>query len=413
MQPTLPASTQALARYLLEAMGLGLLATAAVSGAACGGKVVVDVGAGSGGNGGGGGASSTGTGTAPFTCDLPAPTYGQTTVCIPGSPGQGCAAVGASGLADALLAELVQESCGQAGGQLASVLCGPDPTQQAACCYVVDGISYLCGGRPFVVDGAPRVAAATARGDWLGPAFPRDAGAGPGPGAPAGETRAALAEAWTRSALDEHASVASFARFVLELLAVGAPADLVYAAQRAMGDEIEHARLCFGLATAYAGHPVGPGALAPGDAGARGDLAAIAAAAVREGCVGETLAAFEAAAARADATDPAVRAALDVIARDEAEHAALAFRFVAWVMEGGDAAARAAVGEAFAAALGAPPALRPDHAGDAGALRAHGQLPTRERLALAARCLDEVVAPCAAALRRAAQPVAAPATAMI
>jgi hypothetical protein len=48
----------------------------------------------------------------------------------------------------------------------------------------------------------------------------------------------------------EHASVAAFARFTLDLLALGAPADLVQSAQQALGDEIAHAELCFGLAGA-------------------------------------------------------------------------------------------------------------------------------------------------------------------
>jgi hypothetical protein len=382
MHTTHPVSTQALARYLLQAMGLA--AAAVLPAAACGGNVIVDEGGGTTTT-----TTTTTTSTLPFPCNLPAPMYGQTTVCIAGSP-PSCPAIGTPGLYDALLTELINKGCG--GGQLASVLCGPDPSQTQNCCYVVDGVSYLCGGRPFVVDGAARVAAVAERDDWLHLQRVDEVDA---------ITRASLAEAWTRSALDEHASVASFARFVLELLAVGAPADLVSAAQRALGDEIEHARLCFGLASAYAGRTVGPGPLPFGDAAVRADLAAIAAAVVREGCVGETLAAFEAAAVRADATDPAVRAALDVIARDEAEHAALAFRFVAWAMESGDAPARAAVEEAFAASLLAPPSAPPERAGDARVLRAHGQLPANERRELAARCLAEVVAPCAAMLRHA------------
>ena len=65
------------------------------------------------------------------------------------------------------------------------------------------------------------------------------------------------------------------------------------------------------------------------------DLASIAARAVREGCINETLAAVQAAEQLARAEDPAVRAALAKIAEDEARHAALAWRTVAWALRAG------------------------------------------------------------------------------
>ncbi len=57
------------------------------------------------------------------------------------------------------------------------------------------------------------------------------------------EEREALADRWTRDATYEHASIASFARVTLDLLALGAPAALVSGAQRAGLDEVEHARI--------------------------------------------------------------------------------------------------------------------------------------------------------------------------
>src|SRR6185437_10815965 len=106
------------------------------------------------------------------------------------------------------------------------------------------------GGRPFLVEERARVAPAertTGMRGWGAPEVvaPRvdgldalDAGA-----------RASLAETWTVLALLEHASVASFARVSLQLLAVGAPGDLVGATHQAALDEIRHARLCFALAS--------------------------------------------------------------------------------------------------------------------------------------------------------------------
>ena len=81
----------------------------------------------------------------------------------------------------------------------------------------------------------------------------------PAPLSPA--SRRALARLWTESARGEHASVPAFCRLSLSLLALGAPARLVEAAHRAALEEIEHARLAFSLAGAYAGVPVGPGPL--------------------------------------------------------------------------------------------------------------------------------------------------------
>jgi hypothetical protein len=45
-------------------------------------------------------------------------------------------------------------------------------------------------------------------------------------------TRAALARAWAQDGVEEHASIAAFARFTVLLLSVGAPPDFVEAAQR-------------------------------------------------------------------------------------------------------------------------------------------------------------------------------------
>jgi len=53
---------------------------------------------------------------------------------------------------------------------------------------------------------------------------------------------------------------------------------------------------------------------------------------IREGCVGETVAAVEAGEAGASAADPVVRSILEAIASDEATHAELAWRTVRFVL---------------------------------------------------------------------------------
>jgi hypothetical protein len=57
---------------------------------------------------------------------------------------------------------------------------------------------------------------------------------------------------WMHNALDEHASVAAFSKFILELMAIGArPPHLLQWAHRTSLQEIDHARLCVMMATAY------------------------------------------------------------------------------------------------------------------------------------------------------------------
>jgi hypothetical protein len=270
------------------------------------------------------------------------------------------------------------------------VLCGPEVVD-GQCCYVARVIDEGCAGRPFVVAGERRSATACTRADWASELAPTMS--------LSDDARTCIGEAWRAAALAEHASIAAFARFVLDLLSLGAPADLVLAAQRALADEVVHARLAFGLASAYLGAPIGPGAIATdGSERARG-LADIVRDAIVEGCIGETLAAAEAEHARDACTDPAVRRVLATIARDEQRHAALAWRFVAWAL-GRDPSLRPVVADAFASVRGPQPRLAStDELRDA-ALRAHGIVPRAEASALAAEVLHAVIEPCARALLR-------------
>lgn len=263
------------------------------------------------------------------------------------------------------------------------------------CCYEVTYEACGAAGRPFLVEGRARVASrARGRSSWMESALPAPDLAGLSP-----DERALLAAAWTRDGLLEHASIASFGRFALELLAVGAPADLVARAHEAALDEVRHARLAFALASAYAGEPLGPGVFpfAGGNLAVSADLADVAARAVREGCIGETLASLVAAEQAARATDPAVREALAAIAEDEARHAELAWRAVAWALRSGDAAVARAVRAAFVEALAAGASFEVQ-VGGAGALEAHGRPETAVLRASMARALDEVVRPAAEAL---------------
>ncbi|WP_437830342.1 ferritin-like domain-containing protein [Sorangium sp. So ce1153] len=300
-----------------------------------------------------------------------------------------------------------------------------DATQRGgACCYevVAEETGPCAVGRPFMLEGHRRTAAPRpAEAGWLA----RGRSTGPGGMEPSlahltDEERETLAEGWLRSALEEHASVASFARFALDLMAHGAPSSLVEAAHIAALDEVGHARLGFSLASAYRGAPVGPAAFPmPPAIPVAADLVALARAAAEEGCVGETVAALLAAERRARAEDPAVRAALEAIADDEARHAELAWLTVAWAIGAGGEPVRRAVAGVFEAAAESlqrpPPAEAEAEAprGRAAALAAHGRLAGADLRALSRAAVAQVVLPCARSLGlwkpRAAAPAVAPA----
>lgn len=211
--------------------------------------------------------------------------------------------------------------------------------------------------------------------------------------------RLRIAEGWLDAGLDEHASIAAFSRFSLHLMAVDAPPELLAGAHQAALDEIAHAQMCFDIAGVYAGEPVGPGPLQlPDDLLGPRDLASIAAAAVAEGCVGETAAALEARTLARLAGPPAIRAALEQIAEEEQQHASLSWRFAGWALATGGPEVRAAMERAFADTADADPGAPPtDDPADA-ALLAHGLATPLLRHNTRLAALDEVIGPARAAL---------------
>ncbi len=225
--------------------------------------------------------------------------------------------------------DFYRENVGESGNDngssyMLAMDCGPETTRTDACCYVIAHSGTVQAGRPFGVGGRERVATIRRARVW----------------GTAGGSRPGLAAIWTARGLAEHASIASFARFTLALLSLGAPSDLVLAATRAQGDEIEHARLCFSIAHALGGQAVTAGPLDVGGAMGELDPVSVAIALATEGCVIETVAAARAAlearemAQRGNhaAQERRIAAALSRIAVDEARHAALAWRAAAWLL---------------------------------------------------------------------------------
>lgn len=190
------------------------------------------------------------------------------------------------------------------------------------CCFdVCQGTPAPCG-RPFVVQGRARVADVIGRGDWSASVVGLDA---------FGPLRAQAARAWRDDAAQEHASIASFARLSLELLAHGAPPALVTAAHRAALDEVEHARACFAIASELSDshEPLGPAPLSLDGLSLSTDLESMAVRAAIEGCVGETIAALALSRASSACRAP-LATHLSKMADDELSHASLAWECVAW-----------------------------------------------------------------------------------
>ncbi len=250
---------------------------------------------------------------------------------------------------------------------------GPPWREAERCCYWF--CAGACCGRPFAPDGRARVAELRN----------------------AGPEKSAIATAWRSDGLQEHASVAAFARFTLQLMSVGAPADLVGDSVRAGIDEIAHARGCFEVATRYDGRSPEPGPLDVTGALGPTTLGQMVREVAREGCVGETLAARVAAEQAAVATDPRTKEFLEGVARDEGRHAELAWRFVAWALKSGDPALRRTAGEVFAECLAAPREVA-DAPVDGAEWNAAGLLLPAQRARVETEALREVVGPCARAL---------------
>jgi hypothetical protein len=283
--------------------------------------------------------------------------------------------------------DLVGKQCFEGDFRIVDVLGGPFPTP-TTCCYDLLIESFPCYvGRTFFVDEGVLTAKLRRGRTWTEHMRPdvQDLNAA---------TRRALGDGWARDGLFEHASVASFARFAMQLLAVGAPAELLRWTHLAAADEVHHAEMSFALASAYLGEPIEPDRL-PFDAPLPivADLAAIAHETVMEGCIGETVATLQALDALERATDPAVRAVLEKTVLDEARHAELAWRFMAWALDAGGSDVHVAVSRAFVAFQ--PPAPRnEDLTGvDLEQYRAHGRETAPKARAIAERVLREVVAP--------------------
>lgn len=183
-------------------------------------------------------------------------------------------------------------------------------------------------------------------GEWAG--LPLDGGVAEG-------VRADVAARWRENGRTEHASVAAFARLTMDLMALGAPPELISSANRDARDEIRHAELCFSLAKSLDGRDCGPGPFPeaqtartlPADRTLA--LAELAVDSLIDGALHEGLSARIIAQLARRCEEPAIRSLLRELAADEGRHSAHGWDVVQWCLaEGGAPVAHALRGAAAA-----------------------------------------------------------------
>lgn len=240
-------------------------------------------------------------------------------------------------------------------------------------------MTEICGaGRPFLVDGA-------ARRPFLV--------------LPEGERLAdlpSLACEWLSDAQMEHASVAAFARLTLQLMSTGAPVELVRASQEASLDEARHAQLCLEEAARHGAAGAKLGAIELDGVSEGMSTEQLLVSNIIEGCIGETLAAARAREQAAGAR-PDLAESLLALADDEEQHAALAWKILAWQLENTDPRLARVAAQTFRQRRPSSEKL-PTEAEVVSTLRAEGRLSAPERCQLDAETWRAVVLPLAAVI---------------
>jgi hypothetical protein len=310
---------------------------------------------------------------------------GVTTIVAIGT-GTFCAAASAVAIVILALNLRAKTSAGTVTGLVLTIVLGFVSTILTPFFWFIagsSGVGFALGGwgRPLRVRRRAVTPGVRASSEWA---------SGPRPRVDAldREARELLRDLWLHDARKEHASVPAFGQVAWQLVALGAPADLVRRAHVSCLQEIDHAERCFALASAYAGEDLGVQdmpALLRGASDLPRDrtraLVKVATEALVDGALLEDFNAELAATALADVKDPAAREALEHIVEDERDHAALAWDIVAFCIDrGGEPVARA-VRAAFERLPDAPASLYAEELSarvaalaDKEALYAHGRV---------------------------------------
>jgi len=225
--------------------------------------------------------------------------------------------------------------------------------------------------------------------------------------------RAELARIWGERIPTEYRSITGFSTLSFDLIAAGAPVDLVAVCHRVCIDELRHTELAVRMVEVYGGHqPELPREISslPADE----SLTAVAQAcrsAIVLSCLGETFACTELAMLRERAVDPVVRGVLTVFLADEIVHARIGWAYLAHAFKTADAVTRRSVAEAiptYVAGIAAnlfgtdDRAAAVDVTNDDERLFAHGVCSMAEEQALYRKFVPEIFIP---ALRAVGVPI--------
>ena len=198
-----------------------------------------------------------------------------------------------------------------------------------------------------------------------------------------GSTDARVVRHWHAVARGEHASVFAFAALLRELEHWGAPVELTKRIRRAERDEATHARLAYGWLEQLTNERVVPAPLEL--AWAPRSLAELAKETLRDGCFEEALGAALADHLAAAAGPGELGKLLRRIACDEARHAELAWRILAFTLQRDPSVAETLSGElerirSIACELQGAPDTSLEHAGvpATATMRALGRRVARE-----------------------------------
>jgi len=163
------------------------------------------------------------------------------------------------------------------------------------------------------------------------------------------DVRAELARIWGERIPTEYRSITGFSTFSFDLIAAGAPVDLVAVCHRVCIDELRHTELAVRMVETYGGkRPELPRDISnlPADS----KLTAVAQAcrsAILLSCLGETFACTELAMLRDRAEDPVVHGVLTVFLSDEIVHARIGWAYIAHAFKSADPTTKRQVGEAI------------------------------------------------------------------
>lgn len=218
------------------------------------------------------------------------------------------------------------------------------------------------------------------------------------------DVRAELARIWAERIPTEYRSITGFSTLSFDLIAAGAPVDLVAVCHRVCIDELRHTELAVRMVEIYGGTlPELPREISvlPSDESLN-VVAQACRSAILISCLGETFACTELAMLRDRAVDPVVAGVLRIFLADEIVHARIGWAYLAHAFKTADENTRKAVAAAipeYVAGIGAnlfgtdekPAAV--DVTNDDARLASHGVCSMREEQDLYRKFIPEVFIP--------------------